>query len=280
MANVLPRNKQLAVLTALVEGASARSTERMTGVHRDTILRLMVRVGRGCSALLDEKMVDLPCQRLELDELWAFVGKKQRHVSAWDDPSMGDTWTYVAIDADTKLVPTFWTGKRTQENTRAFVEDLAGRLRNRVQLTTDGLRQYVGPIADAFGLAGVDYAQLHKTYEAEPIGPGRYSPPKVTATEKMPVLGFPVEELVSTSYVECHNRTIRMQNRRFTRLTNAHSKKFENHVASVALYFAHYNFVRRHSTTRVTPAMAAGVANTMWSMGELVDAALAYEAQS
>jgi IS1 family transposase len=276
VANNLSREKQLAVLCALVEGSSVRSTERMFGVHRDTIIRLMVRVGQGCSALLSEKMVDLPCTRLELDELWAFVGKKQRHVTWMDPASAGDTWTYVAIDAETKLVPTFWTGKRDAGTTRDFIDDLASRLRHRVQITTDGLRLYVQPIAVAFGGgAGVDYAQLHKTYEAEPIGPGRYSPPKVTAIEKMPIFGAPVEELVSTSYVERQNLTIRMASRRFTRLTNAHSKKFENHLAAVALHFAHYNLVRRHSTVRCTPAMAAGVETTMWSLGELVDAALA-----
>jgi len=251
----------------------------MTGVHRDTILRLMVRVGNGCSALLDEKMRDLSCTRLELDELWAFVGKKQRQVSAWDDPSLGDTWTYVAIDADTKLVPTFMTGKRDETTTRAFIDDLAARLANRVQITTDGLRLYVRPIMTAFG-GEVDYGMLVKEYEAEAAGPGRYSPPRVVATAKTPILGEPVAELVSTSYVECHNRTIRMSNRRFTRLTNAHSKKIENHAASIALYFAHYNLVRRHSSLRCTPAMASGVTSTMWSMGELLDAALAHEAAS
>jgi IS1 family transposase len=278
---VLPREKQLAVLGALVEGSSVRSTERMTGVHRDTILRLMVRVGNGCSALLDDKMRDLTCTRLELDELWAFVGKKQRHVTAYDDMgSVGDTWTYVALDADTKLVPTFMTGKRNEATTRAFIEDLASRLRNRVQITTDGLRMYIQPIGDAFADVGCDYAQLHKSYEAEPIGPGRYSPPRVTGTTKVPVYGEPIERLVSTSFVESQNRTLRMSSRRFTRLTNGHSKKLENHVAAVALHYAHYNFVRRHSTLRCTPAMAAGVSPTMWGMGELVDAALSYEAQS
>ena len=205
--------------------------------------------------------------------MWAFVGKKQRHVTWMDPATAGDTWTYVAIDADTKLVPTFWTGKRDAKSTRDFIDDLASRIANRVEITTDGLRLYVAPIANAFGMAGVDYAQLHKTYEAEPIGPGRYSPPKVTAVEKSPVFGEPVEELVSTSCVEPQNLTIRMASRRFTRLTNAHSKKFENHVAAVALHFAHYNFVRVHSSLRCTPAMAAGVASTVWSMDELLDAA-------
>jgi IS1 family transposase len=276
MANALPRSKQLAVLNALVEGCSIRSTERMLGVHRDTIMRLGFRVGEGCAILLDEIMRDLPCERLELDELWAFVGKKQRHVKATDDAGrVGDCWTWVAIETTTKLVPSFMTGKRDADTANAFIKDLAARLRNRVQVTTDGLRTYVGPIASAFGCAGVDYAQLHKTYEAEAAGPGRYSPPKVTATEKTPIFGFPVEELVSTSYVERQNLTMRMGIRRFTRLTNAHSKKLENHGAAVALHFAHYNLVRVHQTLRCTPAMAAGVASTVWSMDELLDAALA-----
>jgi len=273
MANALPRSKQIAVLSCLVEGTSVRSAERLTGVHRDTILRLMVRVGNGCSALLDETMRELPCTRLELDELWAFIQKKQRRVTAFDDPSLGDCWTYVAIDSDTKLVPMFMVGKRDQSTTDAFVADLASRLANKVQISTDGLRLYVAPIVESFG-DQVDYAQIVKEFEAEPIGPGRYSPPRVTGTSKTPIVGEPVSELVSTSMVECQNRTVRMENRRFTRLTNAHSKKFENHVASIALHFAHYNFVRRHSTIRCTPAMAAGVSPTMWSMGELVDAAL------
>lgn len=276
VANVLPRSKQLAVLGALVEGCSIRSTERMLGVHRDTIMRLGARVGEGCANLLDEMMRDLPCERLELDELWAFVGKKQRHVKSTDDTSrVGDVWTWVAIDATTKLVPTFITGKRDATTANAFIQDLAARLRNRVQVTTDGLRTYVAPIADAFGTSGVDYAQLHKTYEAEATGPGRYSPPKVTGTEKTPIFGFPVEELVSTSYVERQNLTMRMGIRRFTRLTNAHSKKIENHGAAVALHFAHYNLVRVHQTLRCTPAMAAGVTSTVWTMDELLDAALA-----
>jgi IS1 family transposase len=227
----------------------------------------------GCSALLDETMRNLPCTRLELDELWSFIQKKQRRVTAWDDPSLGDCWTYVAIDSETKLVPTFMTGKRDENTTKAFVADLAARLANKVQISTDGLRLYISPITEAFGDA-VDYAQIVKEFEAEPIGPGRYSPPRVTGTLKTPIIGEPVAELVSTSMVECQNRTVRMSNRRFTRLTNAHSKKFENHVASVALHFAHYNYVRRHSTIRCTPAMAAGVTSTMWSMDELMDAAL------
>lgn len=273
MANVLPRSKQLAVLSALVEGTSVRSVERMTGVHRDTVIRLMARVGGGCAVLLDETMRDLPCKRLEIDELWAFVQKKERHVTREDDRSrVGDTWTYVAIDANTKLVPAFLTGKRDAATTNAFIADVSRRLKNRVQISTDGLRLYVQAIERSFG-EDVDYAQIVKTFEAEPLGPGRYSPPKVTGTEKMPIIGEPLEEFVSTSYAERQNLTMRMAMRRFTRLTNGFSKKIENHVAATALHFAHYNFVRQHRTLRTSPAMAAGVANTLWSMDELLAAA-------
>lgn len=253
----------------LRKGCSVRSTERLTGVHRDTICRLLATVGNGCASVLNEKMVDLDCQRLEMDELWSFVGKKQRAVNKTDDEiRVGDQWTYVAIDADTKLIPSFLVGKRTAENTNAFVADVAARLRNRVQISTDGLRMYIDAIAASFGQHGVD-AQIVKSYEAEPIGAGRYSPPKVSSTEKIPVFGQPVAEAVSTSFVERQNLTMR----RFTRLTNGFSKKLENHVAAVSLHVAHYNLVRSHRTLRTTPAMAAGVESTAWSMGDLLAAA-------
>ena len=273
MGNNLRTEKKLAVLAALTEGCSVRSTERLTGVHRDTIIKLLVRVGTGCASLLDEKMVDLGCKRLELDELWSFVGKKQRHVTAEDDASrVGDTWTYVAICADSKLIPSFLVGKREATNTNAFVSDVAARLRNRVQISTDGLRQYIAAIDASFG-ADVDYAQIVKSYEAEPIGAGRYSPPKVSSTEKTPITGAPLAELVSTSYVERSNLSMRMGMRRFTRLTNAFSKKIENHCAAVALYVAHYNLVRTHRTLRTTPAMAANVETRMWGLDDLLAAA-------
>lgn len=274
MANKLPREKQIAVVGALVEGCSIRSTERMTGVNRQTIGTLLVRMGDGCSTLLDQTMRDLPCRRLEIDEMWAFVGKKQRSVRETDDAArVGDAWTYVATDAETKLVPSFMVGKRTAETTNAFISDLAQRLRNRVQISTDGLRLYVAAIEDAFG-GEVDYATIVKSYEAEPIGPGRYSPPKVIATEKTPIFGAPVEQHVSTSFAERNNLNVRMGVRRYTRLTNAFSKKLENHVAATALHFAHYNFVRQHRTLRTSPAMAAGVSDTLWSTSDLVAAAL------
>jgi len=275
MANALPRSKQVAVVNALVEGCSIRSTERLTGVNRETVGTLLVRMGDGCASLLNEFMVDLPCKRLELDELWSFVGKKQRHVTDRDAPSrVGDVWTWVAIDAETKLVPTFLVGKRDADCARAFVHDLASRLRYHVQVSTDGLRAYVEPIGEAFAGKGVDYAQLIKTYEIENAGSGRYSPPKVTSTEKTPIFGCPVEELVSTSYVERQNLTVRMGVRRYTRLTNAFSKKIKGDGVATALHFAHYNFVRQHKTLRCSPAMAAGVSTTLWSVEDLVEAAL------
>jgi IS1 family transposase len=275
MANNLPREKQIAVISALTEGCSIRSTERMTGVNRETVGTLLLRVGNACADLLDSRMVNLPCKRLEVDELHSFVAKRQRHVTAKDDASrVGDTWCFVALDAETKLIPSFLVGKRTAECTHAFIADVASRLVNRVQITSDGLRTYVNAIGDAFAETGVDYAQLHKVYEADPIGPGRYSPPKVIGTDKTPIFGEPVAELVSTSYVERQNLTVRMGVRRYTRLTNAFSKKLENHTAATALHFAHYNFVRRHQTLRVTPAMAAGLESTMWDVGDLLDATI------
>jgi IS1 family transposase len=274
MSNVLPRSKQVAVVNALVEGCSIRATERMTDVNRETIGTLLLRVGEGCANLLNETMIDLPCKRLELDELWAFIGKKQRHVKETDDASrVGDMWTWVALDAETKLVPAFLVAKRDADSARVFVRDLATRLRYRVQVTTDGLRSYVEPIGASFDGA-VDYAQVIKSYEGEAVGPGRYSPPKVTGIEKIPVFGSPDADLVSTSYVERQNLTVRMGVRRYTRLTNAFSKKLESHAAATALHFAHYNFVRRHQTLRTSPAMAAGVARTLWSTDDLVSAAI------
>jgi IS1 family transposase len=274
MANALPRSKQVAVVAALTEGCSIRSTSRMTGVDRETVGTLLARVGDGCEALLDDTMVNLPCARLELDELWAFVGKKQRHVTERDGVDKGDTWTWLAIDAETKLVPSFLVGKRTDADARAFVADLAKRLAGRVQISTDGLRSYITAIGESFGTTGVDMAQVIKSYEGEPVGPGRYSPPKVTGIEKLPIYGEPIEELVSTSFAERMNLSVRMMGRRYTRLTNAFSKKIEMHVASTALTLAAYNFVRQHKSLRTSPAMAAGVAKTLWSTEDLVSAAL------
>ncbi|MCI4680248.1 hypothetical protein K9U39_03740 [Rhodoblastus acidophilus] len=260
------------IIGALVEGNSIRSTERMTETHRDTIMRLMVEVGNGCAKLLDEEMHDLPCKRIQVDEIWAYVGKKQRQVSKDDDKTrVGDQWTFVAIDPDTKLIPSYLVGKRSKSNAIAFMTDLSERLANRVQISSDALSSYVDAVEQAFG-ADVDYGQAVKFYEAEPIGPGRYSPPKVGRSERTAIAGAPDRAHIPTSMIERQNLTMRMSMRRFTRLTNGFSKKVENHRAAVGLHFAHYNFVRLHKTLRTTPAMAAGVSSRLWSLEELVEA--------
>jgi len=271
--NNLPRDKQVTILKALTEGVSIRSIERMTGVHRDTIMRLGVRVGEACERLHDTIVRDLECTDIQCDEIWSFVSKKARSVLPTDDTTrVTDLWVWVAFASDSKLVASFRTGKRDGATAKAFVDDLHSRLRNRPQISTDGLSTYVDVIEQAFG-AAVDYAQVVKSYEPEPIGPGRYSPPKVSAIEKTAIAGNPDMDRASTSYVERNNLNIRMTNRRFTRLTNAFSKKVENHRASVALNFAVYNLCRVHGSLRVTPAMAANVTDHVWTMDELLDAA-------
>jgi IS1 family transposase len=275
MANVLRHEKQEAVIRCLVEGSSIRTIERIVGVHRDTVMRFAVRVGEGCERLMDGMMRNLVCQRLQLDEIWCFVQKKQRHLTVYDDPTRtGDMWTFVAIDSDTKLVPTYRIGRRNAPTAAAFVADLKSRLVNRVQLSSDGLDAYVASVEAAFG-ANVDYGQIVKFYESEPIGPGRYSPPHVTATERTVIIGNPDRSHISTSHVERQNVTMRMQMRRFTRLTNGFSKKIENLKAAVGLHFAHYNLVRIHGSLRVTPAMEAGITNRVWKISDLIEAGTA-----
>ncbi len=274
MANVLPKAKQVLVLNLLSEGMLVRATERVADVSRETVLSLLVRAGEDCARLHDRIMRDLPCTHLELDEQWGFVQKKQRWVTPADEASeVGDTWLWLAICANSKLVPAYRVGRRTGAEAAAFVANLASRLRGRVQLSTDGLNAYVDSIEHAFG-ADVDYAHVVKSYEAEPIGPGRYSPPKVSAVEKTVIMGEPDMGRASTSYAERFNLTTRMEVRRMTRLTNAHSKKLRNHRAALALHIAKYNLVRRHETIRMSPAMAAGVTSELWDMERLLDAAL------
>jgi IS1 family transposase len=272
MANVLNTDKQIAVIGALAEGSSIRSIERITGVHRDTIMRLGVKVGEGCAKLLDGSMRDLPCNRLEMDEIWGFVGKKDRNVREGED-GVGSVWTFCAIDAETKLVPAFKCGNRDAATAKAFVQDVANRMAYRVQISTDGLNAYVAAMQSAFG-EFVDYGQIVKTYGHEEVSDNRrYSAPKFVSAEKKTVIGIPDERLISTSYVERLNATTRLHMRRLTRLTLAFSKKRENFEAAVALHFAYYNFVKRHNTLRVTPAMAAGVTGTFWKVGDLLEAA-------
>jgi IS1 family transposase len=275
MANVLSTDKQIAVIGALAEGSSIRSIERITGVHRDTIMRLGVRVGQGCAGLLDAKMRDLPCRYLQFDEVWGFIGKKERHLRVDDDPQYGDVWTFCAIDAETKLVPTFKVGKRDLATAKAFVSDLHGRLANRVQISSDALRAYVDAIEQSFG-ADVDFGQIVKTYEHDysQHPEYKYSAPTFVAVDKRAVTGSPDMNLVSTSYIERLNATTRLHMRRLTRLTLAFSKKLENFQAAVALHFAYYNLVKRHGTLRCTPAMAAGIERDFWSVGQLVESVL------
>lgn len=269
--NVLPAEKQLAVISALVEGNSIRSVERMTGVHRDTILRLMGRVGERCAQIMDREMRDLQCEAMELDELWSFVGKKQRKLTIEEKMvgEKGDAYTFIALDPKSKLVPVWRVDKRDGMNTRAFVGDLRARISGRIQISTDAFVPYIDAIERAFG-ANVDYAQIIKSYAPENAGRGRYSPPAVVGVEKVPIAGRPNWFKVCTSYVERNNLTIRMQLRRFTRLTNGFSKKLANLKAMVALYICYYNFCRIHGSLRVTPAMAAGVTDRVWSLGELL----------
>lgn len=269
--NKLKKEKQAQVIAALVEGNSIRSIERMFGVHRDTIMRLSVRIGEACRAMMDDVMRDLSCKRIQMDEIWGFINKKQRHLKPGDDPrENGDVWTFVAIDADTKLIPAFRVGKRNLPTAQAFLMDVASRMVSRVQISSDALSAYKDSVEQAFG-ADADYGQIVKSYEAEPVGPGRYSPPHVTDVKRIPISGAPDVAHISTSYVERQNLTMRMSIRRLTRLTNAFSKKRENFEAAVAVHFAHYNFCRIHQTLKVTPAMEAGITDHVWSIEDLVD---------
>jgi len=273
--NILPRDKQAEVIAALTEGVSIRATERLTGIHRDTIMRLGVRVGEGCAILHNHLMRNLHVNLLEFDEAWSYVGKKQKRLTPADGRDKGDQYVFVALDATRKAIISYAVGKRDGENTNAFAADVRARVVNRPQISSDAFKPYVEAIDLTFGI-DVDYAQIVKQYEGEP-GPDaarRYSPGWVVGVRKQRIVGRPVKARVSTSYVERSNLTIRMQSRRFTRLTNAFSKKLENHKAAVALYVAHYNLCRVHETLRMTPAMALGVTDHIWTIGELIDAAL------
>jgi len=271
MANVLNIDKKIAIIGALTEGSSIRSIERMTGVHRDTIMRLGVKVGQGCTTLMDAKMRNLSCNRLEMDEIWGFVGKKERNVKMGESTEIGSVWTWCAIDAETKLVPAFMVGERNKATATAFATDVASRMANRVQLSTDGFHAYAQAIENFFG-TDVDYGQIVKVYGTYEFGERRYSTSGILSAEKRICTGRPDVDLISTSYIERLNATTRLHMRRLTRLTLAFSKKRENFVAAVGLHFAFYNFVKRHNTLRCTPAMAAGVSSTQWSVGDLVEA--------
>ena len=276
MANILPRDRQIAVIAALSEGMSIRSVERLTGIHRDTIMRLGASVGRDCAALLDVMMRDLPVSLIELDELWSYVGKKQRKVRPDDSSEVGDQYVFIAFDATNKAILSYQVGKRNAENTEAFALDLRSRITGTPQISSDAFPPYLAAIGHAFGgKRGADYGQIVKSYQGEPPinAARRYSPGWVVAVEKRVMFGNPRKRLISTSYVERSNLNVRMDCRRFTRLTNGYSKKLANHEAAVALFIACYNFCRVHSSIRETPAMALGLTDHAWSIAELMDAA-------
>jgi IS1 family transposase len=276
VVNQLTTAKRVQVVAALVEGNSLRSTVRMAGVHRTTVQNLLADLGAACGEYQDRHFTNLPCRRLECDEIWAFVGAKDKNVS--DEKraeGWGDAWTWVALCAETKLVPCWHVGPRDSAAASAFMNDLAGRLANRVQLTTDGHRSYLEAVESAFG-SEIDFAQLVKTYGdgsdgTNRKGPVKYSPARFRAARKTPVQGKPDMGGVSTSYVERQNLTMRMGMRRFTRLTNGFSKKLENHCHAVSLHFMYYNFCRIHQTLRITPTMAAGVTDHVWELREIVN---------
>jgi IS1 family transposase len=267
--NKLDSTKRAQVVAALVEGNSIRSTVRMTGVVKNTISKLLVELGVACAEFLNKTLVNLPCNRIQCDEIWSFVGAKQKNVTPEMPSTTGDAWTFVAIEAQTKLVMSWLVGRRDAGCATEFLQDVAGRLANRVQLTTDGHKMYLTAVPDAFG-EGIDYAQLVKIYGSDPEAQKRYSPAVCTGTRTVEVLGDPDPKHISTSYIERQNLTMRMSMRRFTRLTNAFSKKIENHVAAIALHYMHYNFCRIHQTLRVTPAMEAGLTDRVWSIQDVI----------
>jgi IS1 family transposase len=271
--NKLPAEKRAQILHLLVEGNSLRSTARLADVSFNTTAKLFVDAAQACADYQDRTLRNLNCKRLQLDEIWSFVYAKQKNVAGAKaaPANAGDVWTWMAIDAETKLVPSWRIGDRSSETAMAFVDDLASRLTSRVQITTDGHRPYLEAIEGAFG-GDVDYAMLVKMYGEEPSrSPERkYSPMVCTGARKTRIEGAPDPIHVSTSYAERQNLTMRMSIRRFTRLTNAFSKKVENHALSVALHYMHYNFCRIHKTLRVTPAMAAGVTDRLWSVVDIL----------
>jgi transposase-like protein/IS1 family transposase len=265
----ISQDKAGLALHLLLEGNSIRSTERITGLDRNTIMRMLLLAGERCEKLMDAKMRNLTCKYLEVDEIWTYVAKKRRNVRSGDSPELGDQWVYVAIDAETKLIPSFRIGKRVRPDTAAFLWDLYHRLTSRVQLTTDGLNHYTVSVPECFG-TDVDFAQLVKLFGDVENPNARYSPPRITEVISKVRSGNPDPEHISTSFVERQNLTMRMQMRRFTRLTNAFSKKLSHLKAAVALHFAYYNFCRVHRSLRVTPAMEAGLTGHVWTIAELM----------
>lgn len=267
--NKLAPEKRAQIIRCLVEGNSIRGTARLCDCVKNTVVKVLMEAGQACQAYHDEHVRDLNCKRIQVDEVWAFVYSKQANVPEHKRGEAGDVWTWTAIDADTKFVPSWMVGPRDGQAAIAFMDDLASRLANRVQLTSDGHRPYLEAIEGAFG-ADIDYAMLVKMYGSTPEAERRYSPAVCTGARKVRIEGDPDPKHVSTSYVERLNLTARMQMRRFTRLTNGFSKKVENHAHAVALHFTYYNFCRIHQSLRITPAMAAGVSDRLWDVSDIV----------
>lgn len=270
--NKLTKDRRAQVVAALVEGNSIRATVRMTGVAKNTIVKLLADVGRACAEYQDRALRNLTCKRIQCDEIWSFCYAKEKNLPK-DKKGVfgyGDVWTFTAICADTKLVPSWHIGRRDIEDAIIFMRDLAGRLANRVQLTTDGHKMYLDAVEGAFG-SDIDFSQLVKIYGQTPEGQRRYSPPQCIGTVKTRIAGHPDDRKVSTSYVERQNLTMRMNMRRFTRLTNAFSKKAVNLFYAVSLHFMYYNFCRIHQTLRVTPAMEAGITDHVWDIGDILN---------
>jgi IS1 family transposase len=274
--NILPFDRQVAVIAALCEGMSIRSVERLTGVHRDTIMRLGVRVGGGCARLHDYFMCDLNVASIELDELWSFVAKKQRHLKPEDSRDKGDAYTFIALDAVNKAIIGYRVGKRDSTTTAYFVSDLRARVMGSPVISSDAMIAYADAVRFAFRNR-VHYGQVVKHYTPGPAvveAARRYSPPAVVEVKREVIFGRIEEDQICTSHVERLNLSVRMASRRFTRLTNAFSKKLENHAAAVSLFVGHYNFCRVHEALRITPAMALGVTDHIWGVDELLRGAI------
>ena len=271
MANELKTEKKAQAVNLLCEGVSIRSIERITGIHRDTVMRLGVRMGEACRKIQDERFRNLNCIHVQCDEIWGFIGAKQKN--ARKAGAFGDVWTFIGLDTESKLIPSWVVGKRDVYHSRIFMDDLASRMAKRIQLSSDSLASYADAVERGFGTE-VDYGQISKTYALVNLNKdaaSRYSPAEVVKTERTVISGMPNIASITTSHIEKQNHTLRMHCRRLTRLTNAFSKKLENFEAAVALNFAYYNLCKIHSTVRCTPAMAAGVEKSQWTVAELVE---------
>jgi len=269
--NQLDAKKRAQVLTAICEGNSIRSVTRMFGVGKNTVARLLLAAGAACAQYQDKALRNLSCKRLQCDEIWSFCYAKDKNIpqERQGEFGVGSVWTWMALDADTKLIVSWMVGDRDAGSAHQFMKDLAGRLSHRVQLTTDGHAAYLSAVENNFG-SDIDYAMLVKIYGAARETEARYSPAECIGCNRKEISGKPDSKHVSTSYVERQNLTMRMHNRRFTRLTNAFSKRIDHHVAAISLHFMYVNFVRIHQTLRVTPAMAAGVTDRLWDMSDVV----------